>query len=225
MSNASVTLASTPRTASTTRTLLTCGVIAGPLFVVVALLQAFTRDGFDLKRHPFSMLSLGDLGWIQIANFVIAGLLFTVSAVGMRRMLRGSRGGTWGPLLIGAFGVSQIFGGLFLADPGLGFPPGAPEGQPATVSVTGIVHGLAFMVGMSSLIASFFVLARRFAVGGDRDWARYSVASGVVFVLLTGIGVPSGDFRIVAVAIVIGWAWASLTAARLRAGAPGASLA
>ncbi len=181
MTNASVTLASTPRVASTTRTLLTCGVVAGPLFVIVALLQAFTRDGFDLKRHPFSMLSLGDFGWIQIANFVIAGLLFAVSAVGMRRVLRGRRGGTWGPLLIGAFGVSQVFGGVFLADPGLGFPPGAPAGQPASVSVTGIVHGLAFAVGMSSLIAAFFVLARRFSVAGDRSWARYSVVSGVLF--------------------------------------------
>jgi uncharacterized membrane protein len=44
------------------------------------------------------------------------------------------------------------------------------------------------------------------------------VTSGLLFVLLLGIGVPSGDFRIAAVAIVIGWAWASLTAARLRAG-------
>jgi hypothetical protein len=222
MIDTSATLAATPRTTSATRTLLTCGVVAGPLFVIVALLQAFTRAGFDLKRHPFSMLSLGDLGWIQIANFVIVGVLFTACAVGMRRVLRGRRGGTWGPLLIGAFGVSQIFGGVFLADPGLGFPPGAPEGQPASVSVTGIVHGLAFAVGMSSLIAAFFVLARRFAVEGDRGWARYSVASGILFVLLSGIGVPSGDFRIVAVAIVIGWAWASLTAARLRAGPPGA---
>jgi len=48
----------------------------------------------------------------------------------MRRVLRGRRGGTWGPLLIGAFGVSQIFGGVFLADPGLGFPPGAPKDPP-----------------------------------------------------------------------------------------------
>ena len=118
--------------------------------------------------------------------------------------------------------MSQVFGGVFLADPGMGFPPGAPEGQPASVSVTGIVHGLAFMLGMSSLIAAFFVLARRFAVAGDRGWARYSVASSVSFILLTGIGVPGGDFRIVAVGIVIGWAWASLTAARLRAGPPGA---
>ena len=54
--------------ASTTRTLLGCGIVAGPLFVVVALAGSFTRAGFDLRRHPFSMLSLGELGWVQITD-------------------------------------------------------------------------------------------------------------------------------------------------------------
>jgi hypothetical protein len=223
MTDISGTLPTSARTTPTTRALLTAGVVAGPLFVAVAFLQALTRAGFDLRRHPFSLLSLGELGWIQIANFVVAGLLFVACAVGMRRALRPGRGGTWGPLLIGTFGVSLICGGIFLADPGLGFPPGAPDGPPASISAAGIVHGLAFAVGMSSLIVAFFVLARRFASAGDRAWGRYSVISGVVFVLLAGIGVSGGDFRIVAAAIVVGWAWASLTAARLRAGPPRAT--
>lgn len=214
----SPTLTATTDTTPATRTLLNCGVIAGPLFLVVGFLQSFTRDGFDLKRHPFSMLSLGDLGWIQIANFVGVGTLFVICAVGMRRVWYPGRGGTWGPLLIGAFGVSQIFGGVFLADPGLGFPPGAPEGQPASLSWEGIVHGLSFMVGTTSLMVAFFVFARRFAVAKERGWMWYSIASGVLFIVLVELGVFGGDFRIVAVAIVIGWLWASLTAARLRAG-------
>ena len=102
---------------ATTRTLLGCGVGAGPLFLLVALTQAYTRTGFDLRRHPFSMLSLGDLGWLQITTFVVTGLLFTACAAGMRRTLRGRRGGTWGPALIGAFGVALIGGGVFVADP------------------------------------------------------------------------------------------------------------
>jgi len=77
-----------------TRALLACGVVAGPLFVAVALLQVLTRQGFDLTRHPISLLSLGDLGWIQIANFVIAGLLAVAFALGLRRALRPGRGGT-----------------------------------------------------------------------------------------------------------------------------------
>jgi hypothetical protein len=219
--NATFPTATTTEIAPSTRSLLTSGVIAGPLFVIVALLQAFTRDGFDLKRHPFSMLSLGDLGWIQVANFVIVGSLFVICAVGMRRVLHPGRAGTWGPILIGAFGVAQIFGGVFVADPGLGFPPGAPAGQPASMSWEGMVHGFAFMVGTASLMIAFFVFARRFAAAKERGWMWYSIASGVLFVVLVELGVFGGDFRIVAVAIAIGWLWASLTAARLRAGIRG----
>lgn len=92
-SQVATTNATTPR-ADRTRTLLACGVLAGPLFLSTVLAQALTRDGFDARRHPLSLLSLGDLGWIQIANFIIVGILATTSAVGMRRMLRDGRAGT-----------------------------------------------------------------------------------------------------------------------------------
>ena len=64
----------------TTRRLLGCGVVAGPLFLAVWAVQAFAREGFDPTRHPASLLALGDLGWIQIANFVITGALFVACA-------------------------------------------------------------------------------------------------------------------------------------------------
>ncbi len=199
-----------------TSRLLTCGVIAGPLFIIVALLQAFVRDGFDVARHPVSMLALGDAGWIQIANFVITGALFVACAVGMRRVLHPGPAGTWGPVLIGLFGVSLIGGGVFMSDPALGFPPGTPEGPPAVLSVHGILHGIAFAIGMSSLIAAFFVFARRFAAARDRGWFRYSIGSGAAFVALFVVGMATSDFRILGIAIIVGWTWASLTAARLQ---------
>lgn len=55
--------------------------------------QVLTRDGFDLSRHPLSELSLGDLGWVQIANFVPTGLLAISFALGARRVLYPGRGG------------------------------------------------------------------------------------------------------------------------------------
>src|SRR5215211_1229876 len=134
-----------------TRALLTCGVVAGPLFIVVALIQAQTRAGFDLSEHPFSLLSLGDLGWIQIANFVVAGLLLVAGAVGMRRVLYPGRAAIWGPRLIGAFGVCVIAGGVFVADPALGFPPGTPSGTPDDLSWHGILHGFAPVLAFLSL--------------------------------------------------------------------------
>jgi len=117
-------------TTQTTR-LLACGIVAGPLFLAVGLTQAFTRDGFDLSRHPLSLLSLGELGWVQIANFVVTGVLYVACAAGMWRVLRPGRSGTWGPLLVGALGVGLIVAGVFVADPGAGFPPGAGRGTRA----------------------------------------------------------------------------------------------
>jgi hypothetical protein len=213
-------ISSSPATTSASpvnRRLLTCGVIAGPLFIIVALLQALVRDGFDVARHPVSMLALGDAGWIQIANFVITGALFVACAAGMRRALHPGRAGTWGPVLIGLFGVSLIGGGVFMSDPALGFPPGTPDGPPAVLSVQGILHGIAFAMGMLSLIAAFFVFARRFAAANDRGWSAYSIGSGVTFVVLFIAGMATGDFRILGIAIIVGWTWASLAAARLRA--------
>jgi hypothetical protein len=48
-----------------TRALLACGVVAGPMYVMVTMAQALTRDGFDLRQHRFSWLTTGDLGWIH----------------------------------------------------------------------------------------------------------------------------------------------------------------
>jgi hypothetical membrane protein len=213
----------TSSTTRQTRALLACGVVAGPLFVAVVLVQAFTRDGFDLGRHPLSLLSLGALGWIQIANFVAAGLLSVAFAVGMRRVLHPGRGSRWGPLLIGLYGVGLIGGGVFLADPGAGFPPGAPAGAPEQLSWHGILHDVAHLLAFLSLTAACFVLARRFAALGRRGWAGYCVATGVA--LLGLMAWPDRDTIIVqlALAIVLGWAWVSVLATRLLRGLPDAA--
>jgi Protein of unknown function (DUF998) len=198
-----------------TRALLACGVVAGPLFVAVAVLQALTRDGFDLGRHPLSLLSLGELGWIQIANFVVAGLLSVAFAVGLRRVLHPGRAGTLGPLLVGGYGVGLVAGGVFLADAGAGFPPGAPAGAPEQLSWHGILHDAGHLLALLSLILACFVLARRFAALGQRAWTTYCLATGVA--LLGLMAWPDRDTVIVqlAAAIVLGWAWLSALAAWL----------
>jgi hypothetical protein len=60
-------------------------VIGAPLFIVVVVIQELTRE-VDPKQHALSQLSLGDLGWLQITNFIVSGLLFIAYAVGMRRV-------------------------------------------------------------------------------------------------------------------------------------------
>src|SRR5437763_376443 len=77
------TTSATSRTVST-RVLLGCAAVAAPLWATVSLLQAATREGFDLTRHPLSALSNGSLGWLQITNFLVAGLLTIIGAAGLR---------------------------------------------------------------------------------------------------------------------------------------------
>ena len=89
-------IAGTTSKGASTNGLLRCGVAIAPLFFAVVFGQAFTRAGFDLRRAPLSLLSLGDLGWIQIANFIVTGLLGLACAIGMRQFLKGSTGGTGG---------------------------------------------------------------------------------------------------------------------------------
>jgi len=210
-----------------TRLLLAGGVVGPPLFVAVLLIEGATRPGYDAWRHFGSQLSLGDQGWEQIANFLICGVLCVGFAVGLRRALQSGTGATWGPILLGVFGLSLISAGIFVTGPALGYPPGAAI-QSGPESVHSIIHGLSGLICFTSLAAACFVLARRFA--GDRQWrgwALYSSLTGVVVFLslivsnvTAGLDMsgtwPSAPTGLVQrIGIVAGWTWIALLAARL----------
>ncbi|MGQ0574722.1 MAG: DUF998 domain-containing protein [Pseudonocardia sp.] len=167
-----------------TARLLNAGVVAGPLFLGLGLLQAFTVDGFDLRRHPLSLLSIGQHGWIQIANFVVTGVLVIACAVGLRRALHPGRSGTWGPWLVGAYGVGLIIAGVFVADAGAGFPPGAPEGAPPELSVHGILHGVGAALAFTAMAVACLVFARRFAGLRRWGWVAASIGTAVAAELI-----------------------------------------
>src|SRR5688500_18659951 len=120
-----------------TRALLASGVVAGVGFPGVLLAAGALREGYRALHQPGSLLSLGPGGWVQIANFVVCGLLMVGCAAGLRRALRSGRGATWGPLLVAIYGVGVVGAGLFSADPSYGYPPGAPLGPAASFSVHG----------------------------------------------------------------------------------------
>jgi len=205
-----------PRPATDTTKLLTLGMVAGPIYILVSLAQALTRDGFDLTRHQWSLLANGDLGWIQISNFVVTGLLTIAFAVGLQRAGATKRAGR----LIGVFGLSLVAAGIFRADPAFGFPAGTPDGAPAEVTLSGILHFGIAGVGFLCLVAACFVVARRFASAGNKRWAAYSRATGVLF--LAGFAaVASGATGTVpnlafTAAVVIAWAWVSAIATHVH---------
>ena len=189
-----------------TRSLLGYGVIAGPVYVTVSLAQVFTRRGFDPLRHEWSLLANGHLGWIQIANFVLSGLMMVAAAVGLRR----AKGGRWAPRLWAGYGLGLVSAGIFRADPSLGFPPGTPAG-PGAVTWHGMLHLVSAMIGFGCLIASCVVLARRMSAEGRRGWAACSWGTGVVF-LAAFAGVASGGGSVATTlgfvaAVLLAWAW------------------
>lgn len=209
--------AARPSEKSITGALLACGAVAGPLFVAVGFMQIPLRTGFDWTRQPLSLLSLGDLGWIQVVNFVGCGLLFVAGAFGLRSSLRAQPAGTWGPILIAGIGIGMIMGGLFKADPGMGFPPGAPAGAPTTTSWHSAIHLMGFVVGSISLVVASFVFARRYWKLADRPWALYSIVTGVIVATAFPIVMSGLIHNLIPLwfSLLVGWTWASTAPARL----------
>jgi hypothetical protein len=161
-----------------TRLLLLCGAIAGPFFTLVWFGQGFLRSDYDSMRHAISSLSLGELGWIQVANFVVTGSLILAFSMELRRALRGPAGSTWGPLLIVLLGIGLIGSGIFVTDPLNGYPPGTPV-IPTERTAHGILHdlfGIPFFLGLPITCSVF---ARFFARRGERSWAWVSLLSGI----------------------------------------------
>ena len=201
--------------ARVTRSLLGYGVLAGPFYVLVVLAQALLRSGFDLAHDDVSLLSNGAYGWVQRVNFGLTGLMVVACAVGMARALSGERGGTWGPRLLGLYGIGLIGAGIFSADPMNGFPPGTPDGRPASVSAAGTLHLVSAGIGFLGLIVATFLLARYFAAHEMRTWAIGSALTGILFLLGFG-GLASGSSSAAVVlgfwaALLIAWCWLAAT--------------
>lgn len=206
------------RSAAITRSLLGYGALAGPFYLVVGLAQALTRDGYDLSRHDLSLLANGPLGWIQITNLVLSGLMTIAAAVGMHRALRslgGGPGSVWGPRLVALYGLGLVGSGVFVADPMYGFPAGTPNGPPVTLTAGGIGHTVSGAIGFLCLIVATWLVARHYAGLGRRRMVWFSRATGVLF-LAAFLGIASGSASPPVVlgfwaGVILAWSWIAIT--------------
>jgi hypothetical protein len=200
-----------------TRLLLVGGIVAAPLFVVLWAVQAFTREGFRPTFHPLSLLSLGEGGWVQIANFVITGILLIGGAVGLRRSSERSAGSTWTALLVALMGVGLVIAGAFVTDAGAGFPAGAPEGAPQ-MSWHGAVHEMGFILTQLAFVALAILLAVRFARARRFGWMLAGILALVGAIAVAAVGSPEtmAIRLVVSSAIELGFV-AALASRALRA--------
>ena len=171
------------------RALLIGAVIATPLFVALWAVQAFTRDGFRPTYHPMSLLSLGDFGWVQVANFILTGMLVIGGGVGLRRTLETGRLTRWGTTLIVLMGIGLVVAGVFVTDAGAGFPAGAPAGAPE-MSWHGAVHEVGFVLTQIAFVAAGIILAVRFGRNRQRGWMVVCAAAVLAAVLVAALGDP-----------------------------------
>jgi hypothetical protein len=209
------TLAAISTPTTFTRTLLISAAVAAPLWAAVSLAQAATRAGFDLTRHPLSILSNGELGWLQIANFLVGGALTVIGSFGLSHVLTS----VWAPRLVLVNGVGMMAAGVFVMDPGDGFPVGTPA--LTSLSWHSYGHMAAGTVAFAALISACYVLGRHFGRAGERAWSIGSWVAGSALLLGDGwamAGAPAGSLTL-AVGAIAAMLWISVVAGRYLSGA------
>jgi hypothetical membrane protein len=197
------------------RGLVSCGALAGPLFLAAAIVQGLIRPGFDLDHQPISFLSVGRLGWVQQSNFVLAGLLMIAFAIGVRRVCGGLSSRRLAPIALGGLGIGLIIAGVFAPDPGFGYPPGTPDGPPKHLTYHSTLHGLGFTLSFICFAVACIVFAREAARRGN--WFSVSVTAAAA-VVAVALAVAPGNSTVAVrdlVAAGILWSWIGVQSLRL----------
>lgn len=197
--------------AAVTRSMLGWGVVAGPFYLVFALTLALTRQGFDLSKHPLSLLTLGDGGWLQTLNFALTGIMVMVAGWGMLRAVE-RRGRSAGAAVIVA-GAAIALAGVFRPDPIAGFPPGVEE----TMSASGMLHLALGMIEFVAFTVAALLLARFFSTPGEKSRAMLSRLAGILIVVAFAAGAalsagPAG-VALLWLAVVVSFAWLASSSA------------
>lgn len=175
-------MSSDPTMDRTTRILLICGALAGPLFTIAWFVESFLHSNYDSMRHAVSSLSIGEFGWAQDASFVLTGILTLALSFGIWNALRSHYRLPWGPILLTIAGIGFIGSGFFTTDPLNGYPPATPP-VPVPPTRSGWLH-LLFAALIFGLPAAGLVLARYFDDQNERKWAVYTRVTAITFIIL-----------------------------------------
>jgi Protein of unknown function (DUF998) len=151
--------------------LLIVGVAAAAVFVAILLVEGALRRGYDPTYHMSSALSLGDRGWIQIANFLQLGLGTLAFAVGVHQALNS----VVAAVLVAIFGVGAIVAGVCRMDPMRGYPPGTQSGTPPTLTWHHHVHDVAVPIMFFAIFGACLALVGRL----QGLWRLYTILTTV----------------------------------------------
>lgn len=210
--------------AGVTRWLLLAGIVGPVIFVLVFLVDGATRPGYDPVRNLVSVLSLGDGGWVQAANFVASGLLLAAFGVGLQRDPRGQRS-RWLPPLMVLTGMALAWTGLFPPDPQLGYPQWISMADAANPTWHDRLHLAGGFVAASAFSVAIMLEAVSAARAGAPARAAYPVVSAAImlgcFLASLAVEAPTSGLPLAGllqrVGIVAGLQWlVTFAATQLR---------
>jgi hypothetical membrane protein len=191
-----------------TRRLALAGVIAPPFFVIVFLVLGFIKPGYDPVTRFVSEGEIGELGWIQIFNFLVLGLATVIFALGLWRGFGDRVSGRIGSALVGVTGVTTIGAGVFVADSGR-----------RIITTHGELHVAVSAISFLLLGIACFFFAKRF--WNERRFAIYSIVTGIIAALGPPPTPAPGITQRVTIVIVL--TWMTILGLRLRKSSPGTS--
>jgi hypothetical protein len=191
------------------------GLVAGPFFLISVGLNSWASIDFlhslgwefvGGEQVPWpSSLARGPYGWVQVATFVITGLLIMLLAFAVRDQLPRKRASSFAVLLLGLLGVALILAAFRVDAPML------RGGNPDTWH--GWIHGIAFLLIIATGVLAPLTMA--LAVRRDPGWrpiAALSLATSALFVVFLLLPWGNATFLI---AIVTLFAWIASVAVRL----------
>jgi hypothetical membrane protein len=136
------------------------GVIGPLIFAGVFLVEGWLRPGYSPVAQFVSELSLGPRGFIQIANFIVFGILLSLFAIALRREFRSRRMSAVAPTLLIAIAVALFISGPCVMDPRTTLP--------AQYSAHGLAHALAGALVFTGWPVALVLMA--VAVRHDAHW-------------------------------------------------------
>lgn len=190
----------------TSRVTLAAMVIPAGFFAVMMLLGLVT-PGYDWIARYGSELSLGRLGWIMIANFVVLGVAELALAAAMATAIGDRASGRVATAAVGLLGAAFVTAGVCVTDPAR-LINGAHTWH-------GMVHAfMAVVIFFIAIPVAGLAIARR--LRHQRRFARYSVLTAVGTPALLVATFVSGSLLGLAERIVIAVALAWLTSLAVR---------
>jgi hypothetical protein len=197
-----------------TELLLIIAVITAVVFLVVLFVEGAHRPDYNPSYHTGSELTLGERGWVQIANFLQMGIGMFAFAFGVNWALEDATGA----ILLAAFAFGLIVAGIFRPDPLRNYPPHAA----AEVTWRGQLHNASGPLMFLALAAACLVLAGSL----EGPWRIYTVITAVVGVVLTAWTAVSFQRDAANTGLVqrtlmlVYWAWVILTGIHLTTSPP-----